>query len=121
MCIRDRYYLTGIADEYWVMENGEIQGKYPAEEARKFSPEQRQVLSLRPLDLEEISVPEKPQSQKAVPEVLCVSDICYTYKRKLNSTLSGISFSVQMHEIIGLVGDVYKRQGVHRAGQSRRK
>lgn len=98
------YYLTGIADEYWVMENGEIQGKYPAEEARKFSPEQRQVLSLRPLDLEEISVPEKPQSQKAVPEVLCVSDICYTYKRKLNSTLSGISFSVQMHEIIGLVG-----------------
>lgn len=98
------YYLAGIADEYWVMENGEIQGKYPAEEARKFSPEQRQVLSLRTLDLAEISVPEKPQLQKAVPEVLRVSDICYTYKRKLNSTLSGISFSVQMHEIIGLVG-----------------
>ena len=98
------YYLAGIADEYWVMENGEIQAKYPAEEARKFSPEQRQVLSLRTLDLAEISVPEKPQLQKAVPEVLRVSDICYTYKRKLNSTLSGISFSVQMHEIIGLVG-----------------
>ena len=86
------------------MENGEIQRKYPAEEARKFSPEQRQVLSLRTLDLAEISVPEKPQLLKAVPEVLCVSDISYTYKRKLNSTLSGISFSVQMHEIIGLVG-----------------
>ena len=98
------YYLAGIADEYWVMKNGEIQGKYPAEEARKFSPEQRQMLSLRTLDLAEISVPEKPQLQKAVPEVLCVSDICYTYKRKLNSTLSNISFSVQMHEIIGLVG-----------------
>lgn len=62
------------------------------------------MLSLRTLDLAEISVPEKPQLQKAVPEVLRVSDICYTYKRKLNSTLSGISFSVQMHEIIGLVG-----------------
>ena len=62
------------------------------------------MLSLRALDLAEISVPEKPQLQKAVPEVLRVSDICYTYKRKLNSTLSGISFSVQMHEIIGLVG-----------------
>lgn len=98
------YYLAGIADEYWVMENGKIQGKYPAEEARKFSPEQRQVLSLRTLDLAEISVPEKPQLQKAVAEVLRVSDICYTYKRKSNSTLSGISFSVQMHEIIGLVG-----------------
>lgn len=98
------YYLAGIADEYWVMENGEIQRKYPAEEARKFSPEQRQVLSLRTLELAEISVPEKPQLQKAVAEVLRVSDICYTYKRKSNSTLSGISFSVQMHEIIGLVG-----------------
>lgn len=57
------YYLAGIADEYWVMKNGEIQGKYPAEEARKFSPEQRQVLSLRTLDLAEVSVPEKPQLQ----------------------------------------------------------
>ena len=54
------------------MENGEIQRKYPAEEARKFSPEQRQVLSLRTLDLAEISVPEKPQLLKAVPELLCV-------------------------------------------------
>lgn len=44
------YYLAGIADEYWVMENGEIQGKYPAEEARKFSPEQRQVLSLHHME-----------------------------------------------------------------------
>ncbi len=54
------YYLTDIADEYWVMADGEIKGKYTAAEAKKaFSAEQRQALSLRTLDLAEITVPEK--------------------------------------------------------------
>ena len=51
------YYLADIADEYWIMADGEIKGKYTAKEAKAFSAEQRQTLSLRTLDLAEITVP----------------------------------------------------------------
>ena len=44
------YYLADIADEFWVMADGEIKGKYTAAEAKAFSVERRQTLSLRTLD-----------------------------------------------------------------------
>ena len=56
MCIRDSYYLADVADEFWVMADGEIKGKYTAAEAKAFSVERRQTLSLRTLDLAEITV-----------------------------------------------------------------
>ena len=99
------YYLADIADEYWVMTDGEIKGKYTAAEAKAFSAEQRQTLSLRTLDLAKITVPEKePQPSETALEALCVSDVRYTYGRKAGDTLSGVSFSVREHEIVGLVG-----------------
>ena len=98
------YYLTDIADEYWVMESGGIRGKYTAEEAKMLSAEQRRALSLRTLDLAEITVPEKPPLPENAPAALTVSDVRYTYGRKAGDTLSGVSFSVREHEIVGLVG-----------------
>ena len=98
------YYLTDIADEYWVMADGEIKGKYTAAEAKAFSVERRQTLSLRTLDLAEITVPEKEPLPKTAPTALAVSDVRYTYGRKAGDTLSGVSFSVREHEIVGLVG-----------------
>ena len=98
------YYLADIADEYWVMAGGGIKGKYTAVEAKAFSAEQRQDLSLRTLDLIEIAVPKKPQPSETALEALCVSDVRYTYGRKAGDTLSGVSFSVHEHEIVGLVG-----------------
>ena len=98
------YYLADIADEFWVMADGEIKGKYTATEAKAFSAEQRQTLSLRTLDLAEITVPEKEPLPKTAPTALAVSDVCYTYGRKAGDTLSGVSFSVREHEIVGLVG-----------------
>ena len=91
------YYLADIADEFWVMTDGEIKGKYTATEAKAFSAEQRQTLSLRTLDLAEITVPEKEPLPKTAPTALAVSDVCYTYGRKAGDTLSGVSFpSVSM-------------------------
>ncbi len=58
------YYLADIADEFWVMADGEIKGKYTAAEAKAFSVERRQALSLRTLDLAEITVPEKEPLKK---------------------------------------------------------
>ena len=98
------YYLADIADEYWVMANGEIIGKYTAEEAKALSAEQRQPLCLRTLDLTDIAVPEKPQPPEAAPTALCVTDVRYTYGKKAGETLRGVSFSVREHEIVGLVG-----------------
>ena len=86
------------------MTDGEIKGKYTAAEAKAFSAEQRQTLSLRTLDLVEITVPEKEPLPKTAPTALAVSDVRYTYGRKAGDTLSGVSFSVREHEIVGLVG-----------------
>ena len=98
------YYLTDIADEYWVMADGEIKEKYTAAEAKAFSAEQRQTLSLRTLDLAKITVLEKEPLPKTAPPVLAVSGVRYTYGRKAGDTLSDVSFSVREHEIVGLVG-----------------
>ena len=98
------YYLADITDEFWVMADGEIKGEYTATEAKAFSVEQRQTLSLRTLDLAEISVPEKEPLPKTVATALAVSDVRYTYGRKAGDTFSGVSFSVLEHEIVGLVG-----------------
>ena len=98
------YYLADIADEYWVMADGEIKGKYTAAEAKALSPEQWQTHSLRTLDLTKITVPEKEPMPKTAPPALAVSDVRYTYGRKAGDTLSDVSFYVREHEIVGLVG-----------------
>lgn len=68
------YYLAGIADEYWVMADGEIKEKYTAEEANALSQERLHELSLRTLDLDNIDVPERAQLPEA-PTALSVSNI----------------------------------------------
>ena len=98
------YYLADIADEYWVTADGEIKEKYTAEEASAFSAEQRKALSLRTLDLADIAVPEKPQLSETAAAAIDLSDIRYTYGKKADATLSGVSLSVREHEIVGLVG-----------------
>ncbi len=98
------YYLADIADEYWVMADGEIVGKYTAEEAKAFSAEQRQALCLRTLDLSQIAVPEKDAPPEAAQTALHASGIHYTYGKKAGEILSGASFCVREHEIVGLVG-----------------
>ena len=98
------YYLADIADEYWVMADGEIKGKYTAAEAKAFSAEQRQTLSLRTLNLAKIAVPKKEPLPKTAPTVLDISDVRYTYGRNGGDTLSGVSFSIREHEIVGIVG-----------------
>lgn len=98
------YYLADIADEFWVMENGEIKSRFTAEEAKAFSAEERKALSLRTLDLENIAVQKKSKAAENAPYALSVSDVRYTYGKNAGATLSGVSFAVGEHEIIGLVG-----------------
>lgn len=98
------YYLADIADEYWIMANGEIKHKYTAEKAKSLSPLQLHTLSLRTLDLEQITVSERPPQPENMPQALSVSDLRYEYGRKNRAILSDVNFSVCTHEIVGLVG-----------------
>ncbi len=115
------YYLTGVADEFWVMEHGRIRGKYTAEETAGFTQEQLRSLSLRTLDLREIIVPEavrtaetEAQSQGAEePVMLAAEDLRFAYgarggaKREGKQTpplLAGVSFAARRHEVVGLIG-----------------
>lgn len=98
------YYLADIADEYWVMANGEIKRNYTAEEAKALSREQLHTLCLRTLDLSGIAVPDKTPLPADAPQALAVSDLRYTYGNKAGAILSGVNFSVREREIVGLVG-----------------
>lgn len=98
------YYLADIADEYWIMANGEIKHKYTAEKAKSLSPLQLHTLSLRTLDLEQITVSERPPQPENMPQALSVSNLRYEYGRKNRAILSDVNFSVCTHEIVGLVG-----------------
>lgn len=86
------------------MAHGELRGKYTAAEAKALSSAQRQALCLRTLDLTSVTVPEKEQPPKTTQTALCLSGIRYTYSKKAGETLTGASFSVWEHEIVGLVG-----------------
>lgn len=46
----------------------------------------------------------KNRCQKTASTALDVSDVRYSYGRKAGDTLSGVSFSVREHEIVGPVG-----------------
>lgn len=46
----------------------------------------------------------KNHCQKTASTALDVSDVRYSYGRKAGDTLSGVSFSVREHKIVGLVG-----------------
>lgn len=98
------YYLADIADEYWIMANGEIKHKYTAEKAKSLSPLQLHTLSLRTLDLEKITVSERSPQPENMPQALSVSNLRYKYGRKNRAILSDVNFSVFEHEIVGLVG-----------------
>lgn len=98
------YYLADIADEYWIMANDEIKHKYTAGKTKALSLGQLHTLCLRTLDLEKITVSERPPQPENMPQALSVSNLRYKYGRKNRAILSDVNFSVCEHEIVGLVG-----------------
>ena len=85
------------------MANGEIKANYSSDDAKKPSEEEKRTLSLRTLDLNQVTVSEK-HTAGTYTKALEVSDISYRYAKKTGDILSGVSFSVGEHETVGLVG-----------------
>lgn len=97
------YYLSGIADEYWLIENGELQGQYNEEEIKALLLEQPE-LPLRTLDLNSVSLAGPHENHITGGFAYDVSDLCFGYRRKTEELLRGVSFHSTCGEVVGLIG-----------------
>ncbi len=98
------YYLTGIADEYWVIEGGAVKAKYTAAEMRAMPQEQLRELSLRTPELEKIGIPDRTVYAKSEKITLSVENLCFAYGKRERPILSNVCFLAREHEVVGLVG-----------------
>lgn len=98
------YYLKDIADEYILMDNGKIVQKFTSDEMRKFSEKELAEKKLRTVDLKEIEkVPVKDIETEA-EDTFTAENIHFTYKKKSDKILSGISLEAGTGNVVGLIG-----------------
>ncbi len=98
------YYLTGLADEYWIMKDGRIAARYTAEQMAALPPEALRALSLRTLNLNQLSVVQEPDAFSKEDVWLSTENLRFSYGKRMAETLSGASLSVRAHEVVGLIG-----------------
>lgn len=98
------YYLSGIADEYWLMEGGRLKGRYPEEEIKAIQKEG--AVPLRTFALEDIAFSAEPpaETQVSVPFSLSAEGLHFGYWRKGDELLHGVSFTVCYGETTGIIG-----------------
>lgn len=98
------YYLSGIADEYWLMEDGQIRKRCTEEEIKDLQKENG--IPLRTLALEDVVFSAKPPVEMAgsMPFMFGASGLCFGYKRKGGEILKGVSFQAHGGEAVGIIG-----------------
>lgn len=98
------YYLNGLADEYWLMADGEIKRKFTAEEMAKMAPEEVSAMSLRVLNLDAVRV-GAPSNETANGKIaFSAENISYRYKKQTSDILADITLRAEQGEIVGLIG-----------------
>lgn len=95
------YYLRGIADEYWYLQEGRILKKYPAEELESLPPEALAELGLRATDLDTLT--PQPKAPPGDP-VFRAENIRFSYGKKEKTLLNGVNLEMKKGEVLGLVG-----------------
>ncbi len=100
------YYLTGIADEYWLMENGRLVKRYTAEELLSLPSGETAALPIRTLDLNRVALSVEAPQEVRDSEILlfAIENLHFGYERKGEELLHDISFSARCGETVGLVG-----------------
>ena len=100
------YYLSEIADEYWLMEDGEIKRRYTAEQMKGLPVEEAAALPLRTLDLGNIMLLSEapPKDSDSASFTFGASDLHFSYRRKGEELLHGVSFEAHRGEVVGLIG-----------------
>lgn len=100
------HYLSGIADEFWLMADGQLRQRYTAEQMMELSVEETAALSLRTLDLGNITLQTKslPETSDSAPFTFGALNLCFDYRRKGKALLQGVSFEMRCGEVVGVVG-----------------
>ena len=96
------YYLAGLADEYWVMRDGQITAGYTLEQLTALPDDT--VLPLRALNLNGLRVAQGKGIPTAGELLLSISNLHFSYGRRAAETLAGAALSVREHEVVGLIG-----------------
>lgn len=97
------YYLSGIADEYRVIDGGEIKQKISAEEMAEKSIDELRSMSLRTTDLSLVKISQRQPVTEPSGFTFAADGISFGYKNGSN-ILSGISVSAKQGEIIAVAG-----------------
>lgn len=100
------HYLSGIADEFWLMADGQLRQRYTAEQMMELPVEETAALSLRTLDLGNITLQTKslPEVSHSAPLTFGALDLRFDYRRKGEALLRGVSFEKRCGEVVGVVG-----------------
>jgi len=100
------HYLTGIADEYWLMKDGEIIKCFTAEEMQSLSPKELADLSLRNINLDKVMLQTEAGTGEYVTErfTFGISNVHFGYQRKTAEVLNGLTFSAECGEVVGVIG-----------------
>ena len=97
------YYLSGIADEYWIIDGGEIRQKLSAEEMLSKSVDELSEMSLRTTALSLVRMNDRQRRAEKAGFTFSVDEITFGYKNGSN-ILNGISVSAEQGEVIALAG-----------------
>lgn len=98
------YYLSGIADEYWLMERGRLKGRYTEGGIKAIQKEG--AVPLRTFALEDIAFSAEPPAETpgSVPFFLKAQGLRFGYRRKGEELLHDVSFTARCGETVGIIG-----------------
>lgn len=99
------YYLSGIADEYWFMEKGEITRRFTAKEMQGLTEDELCEIGLRTTDQARIVPADNRMAVCAERgDVITAQGICFGYPKSGDVVLLGVSLEAYTGEVIGLIG-----------------
>lgn len=97
------YYLSGIADEYWIIDGGEIKQRLSAQEMAAKGIGELSEMSLRTTDLALVKTKNRQCCHQKAGFTFSADDIDFGYKNG-SDILNGISVSAKQGEIIAITG-----------------
>ena len=98
------YYLRDIADEFVLMDKGKISKCFSAEEIKSLSEEQLADKKLRAISLDGIKFDPVQNVELSENNLLKADNIHFSYKKKSDEILSGVSLEAKAGDVIGLIG-----------------
>lgn len=98
------YYLRDIADEFVLMDKGKISKCFSAEEIKSLSEEQLAEKKLRAISLDGIKFDPVQNVGLSENNLLKADNIHFSYKKKSDEILSGVSLEAKTGDVIGLIG-----------------